>query len=83
MELEIDKLLTELTLDDFDILLIHMEYERGIKKGGIKLYIVFLKKFTKWAIEDPQKWIRELKIPKVSTRIQAADILDKKEFDNI
>lgn len=33
------------------------------KKGGIKVYIVFLKKFSKWALEDTPKWIRELKPP--------------------
>jgi hypothetical protein len=63
LDLGIDKPLTELTQDDFDIFLIYMEDERNIKKGGIKVYIVFLKKFSKWALEDTPKWIRELKSP--------------------
>jgi Site-specific recombinase XerC len=83
IELGIDKPITELTQDDFDTFLIYMEDEHGIKKGGIKVYIIFLKKFLKWALDEPPKWIRELKVPHLEHRIQPADLPDKGEFDII
>lgn len=83
VELGIDKPLTEINQDDFDTFLIHMEDIRGIKPGGLKLYKIFMKKFSKWAFDDTPRWVREMKFPKVNSRIQPADLPDTAEFDNI
>jgi len=83
VELGIVKPLNAINQDDFDEFLVYMEDDRKIQPGGIKLYKIFFKKFSKWALEDQPKWIREMKFPKVNSRIQPADLPDTKEFDAI
>jgi integrase len=83
VELGIDKPLNEINQDDFDDFLMYMEDEKGIKPGGIKLYKIFFKKFSKWALDDQPKWIREMKFPKVNSRVQPSDLPDASEFEAI
>ena len=82
-ELEIKKPITKLTHDDFDEFLIYMEDDKKVGKNTLRQYYVFLKKFSKFAFDDPPRWIRDLRVPQVKTRVQPSSLPTQKEFDEI
>ncbi len=80
----INKTLIELDQMDFERLVMYLEDEKGLSPGGIRNYKKFVKKFMRWYHDnEPPKWVKNIKLSNLATRIQPQDILTQEEFDRL
>ncbi|WP_367344145.1 tyrosine-type recombinase/integrase [Methanomethylovorans sp.] len=83
-ELGIDKPLDTLTEDDFNLLLVTLQNEKGIEQAGLRNYKKVTKKFFNVITSDePPKWVRKLQLKTIDTPVQPSDLLTQKEFDSL
>lgn len=83
-ELDVDKRLDELEEDDFDLLLVTLQNERGLKNTSLRTYKKIIKKFFRvMSPDEPPKWVQKLKLPTIDTPIQPSDLLTQEEFDRL
>jgi integrase len=80
----IEKPLTEITQDDFDLLMMRLEDEHGMKPGTIRTYKKMIKKFFRVLGDGEQpKWVQKLKLKSIETPVQPHDLLTKEELDKM
>ncbi len=83
-ELGIDKPLDTLTEDDFNLLLVTLQNEKGIEQAGLRNYKKVTKKFFNVITSgEPPKWVRKLQLKTIDTPVQPSDLLTQKEFDSL
>lgn len=80
----IEKPLTDITQDDFDLLMMRLEDEHGMRPGTIRTYKKMIKKFFRVLGDGEQpKWVQKLKLKSIETPVQPHDLLTKEELDKM
>jgi len=83
-EIGITKSLDTLTEDEFNLLLVTLQNEKGLKQSGLRNYKKVTKKFFNViTLGEPPNWVRKLQLKNIDSPVQPSDLLTQEEFDRL